>query len=189
MQTFQVPDELASRVLQYHQFNYLRTNGLSADEVLDGLNDRSRRDISYFLNGKVLRNVPMFKNTPENFVEELCGLLVHETYCPNEYVIKLGEVGRAMYVISSGRLSVIGKTGQRFSVLRSGDYFGEVALIYSRKRTASVQSLTFSDLNILSYESFQHILDEYPEVVDVVTESMGDRVVSMKKLQSRTASR
>ena len=105
---------------------------------------------------------------------------MHETYCPNEYVIKLGEVGRAMYVISSGRLSVIGKTGQRFNVLRSGDYFGEVALIYSRKRTASVQSLTFSDLNILSYESFQHILDEYPEVVDVATESMGDRVVSMK---------
>ena len=85
-----------------------------------------------------------------------------------------------MYVISSGRLAVIGKNGQRFSVLRSGDYFGEVALIYSKKRTASVQSLTFSDLNTLSYDSFQHILDEYPEIIDVVTQSMGDRVVSMQ---------
>ena len=180
MNTFRVPSDLSSRVLQYHQFNYLRTNGLSADEVLEGLNGRSRRDISYFLNGKVLRNVPMFQNTPENFVEELCGMLLHETYCPQEYVIKVGEVGRAMYVISSGRLSVIGSNGERFSVLRSGDYFGEIALIYSRKRTASVQALTFSDLNILSYDSFQHILDDYPEVVDMVTKSMGDRVVSMK---------
>jgi ATP-binding cassette subfamily B protein len=57
-------------------------------------------------------------------------------------VVAEGEEGDRFYVVLSGMLSVSQQTRGAQSVLRPGDYFGEVALAMEIPRTASVRALT-----------------------------------------------
>jgi len=57
-------------------------------------------------------------------------------------VIEEGESGDRFYVVLSGMFTVSQKSLGARSVLRPGDYFGEVALAMGVPRTASVRALT-----------------------------------------------
>lgn len=57
-------------------------------------------------------------------------------------VISEGDEGDRFYVVLSGMLSVSQASRGPQSVLRPGDYFGEVALAMNMPRTASVRALT-----------------------------------------------
>jgi ATP-binding cassette subfamily B protein len=57
-------------------------------------------------------------------------------------VIEEGDDGDRFYVVLSGMLTVSQATMGARSVLRPGDYFGEVALAMDIPRTASVRALT-----------------------------------------------
>jgi ATP-binding cassette, subfamily B, bacterial len=57
-------------------------------------------------------------------------------------VVSEGESGDRFYVVLSGMLTVSQESLGPRSVLRPGDYFGEVALALDIPRTASVRALT-----------------------------------------------
>jgi hypothetical protein len=57
-------------------------------------------------------------------------------------VVQEGESGERFYVVLSGMLTVSQRSRGAQSVLRPGDYFGEVALAMQMPRTASVRALT-----------------------------------------------
>ena len=57
-------------------------------------------------------------------------------------VVTEGDEGDRFYVVLSGMLAVSQSTRGAQSVLRPGDYFGEVALAMDIPRTASVRALT-----------------------------------------------
>jgi CRP-like cAMP-binding protein len=57
-------------------------------------------------------------------------------------VVTEGEAGARFYVVLSGLLTVSQASRGPQSVLRPGDYFGEVALAMNMPRTATVRALT-----------------------------------------------
>lgn len=50
------------------------------------------------------------------------------------------------------------------TVLRTGDYFGELALLSRERRTATVRAQGYCDLSILTRMSLDRLLDVYPEM-------------------------
>lgn len=56
------------------------------------------------------------------------------------------------------------KNTQVLTVLRPGDYFGEISLIYGCKRTSKVVSIKYSTLAILRKNLYKEILIEFPEL-------------------------
>ena len=48
--------------------------------------------------------------------------------------------------------------------MRAGDYFGEIAMLYSCPRTATVISNRYTILAKLTKEKFQEIMAEFPEI-------------------------
>ena len=79
-------------------------------------------------------------------------------------VISEGEAGDRFYVVLSGMLSVSQRTRGAQSVLRPGDYFGEVALAMHMPRTASVRALTPVTLASCDRQTFAEYIR--PLVVD-----------------------
>ena len=75
-----------------------------------------------------------------------------------------------MFIIAKGEctVNVVDErkredTGHR--ILRAGDYFGEIALLYGCQRTSTVISTKYSTLATLTRPRFKEISTEFPELI------------------------
>ena len=93
---------------------------------------------------------------------------------PDEIIIKKGEIGHAMYFISSGCVEV--EVQPEPVRLGSGEFFGEIALIKNNPRTSTVKALGFCDLLVLSDSDFKLFLDDNPEIRQTLSETADRRI-------------
>ncbi|RZU65605.1 MFS transporter [Microterricola gilva] len=98
----------------------------------------------------LLQRVPMFATLPLPAVEQLSRGLVPVTVAAGAVVFRQGDVGDRYYLIESGEAEVIGD-GQYVATLGPGEGFGEIALLRSSRRTATV--LARSELRLQSLDS------------------------------------
>lgn len=73
-------------------------------------------------------------------------------------VIEEGEDGDRFYVVLSGMFTVSQASLGPRSVLRPGDYFGEVALAMDIPRTASVRALTQATVASCDRKTFEEFI-------------------------------
>jgi len=74
-----------------------------------------------------------------------------------ETVFYKGTVGSQMYIVLGGLLGVVDKD-KVLAKLRTGDMFGEMALVTKEPRSATVQAIEDSHLFVLSESTFQKLL-------------------------------
>lgn len=76
-----------------------------------------------------------------------------------------------MYFICKGILEVCSSDGKTiYKVLYDGDFFGEYALVTSQKRSASVRTVTYCDLFILTRKDFKNVLSNFPDFAKKIDE-------------------
>ena len=68
-----------------------------------------------------------------------------------------GESGSYLYVAAEGEFEVV-KAGKNLGRLGVGKVFGELAILYNCKRTASVRAVCDSRLWALERKVFQHVM-------------------------------
>ncbi|KAI4902235.1 hypothetical protein NFI96_010089, partial [Prochilodus magdalenae] len=74
----------------------------------------------------------------EEQINMMVELLSSVDRCPGDEIIKEGTEGDSMYIVAAGELKV-SQAGLDLRMLTSGDVFGELAILYNCKRTASVK--------------------------------------------------
>jgi CRP-like cAMP-binding protein len=89
-----------------------------------------------------LSRVGLLATLPGETLARLAHRMTREDVPAGAAVVSEGEAGDRFYVVLSGMLSVSQQSRGAQSVLRPGDYFGEVALAMQMPRTASVRALT-----------------------------------------------
>ncbi|CAB0033502.1 unnamed protein product, partial [Trichogramma brassicae] len=121
-----------------------------------------------------LKRVEIFQNTEAGFLCELVLRLRPVLFSPGDYICRKGEVGKEMYIVNRGRLQVVADNGKTvLATLKAGSYFGEISILNmgtagharnmkSNRRTASVRSVGYSDLFVLSKKDMWDVLKEYP---------------------------
>lgn len=67
--------------------------------------------------------MPLFANADPNFVTAVLTKLRFEVFQPSDFIIREGTVGRKMYFIQHGRVSVLTR-GNKETKLSDGSYFG-----------------------------------------------------------------
>jgi CRP-like cAMP-binding protein len=80
-----------------------------------------------------------------------------EELAPGTVVVREGEPGDRFYVVFAGMLAVTNEIGPR-TMLRPGDYFGEVALTMHVPRTATVTAITPAVVASCDRETFDELL-------------------------------
>jgi CRP-like cAMP-binding protein len=59
--------------------------------------------------------------------------------------------------------------------LKDGGFFGEIALIYETKRTASIVARTYCDMFILTKDDFNNVKDKFPVQVEAIEKEAAER--------------
>jgi MFS family permease len=90
---------------------------------------------------EVLNTVGMFRALPMPAVDELALHVAPVRVAGGQEVFNQGDHGDRFYMIVDGEADVIGD-GRLIRTLRSGDGFGEIALLHDTLRTATVRART-----------------------------------------------
>ena len=105
--------------------------------------------------------------------EELCQW---RTYSPSDQIIQSGEETQDVYFLVSGSVNVLNYTDSgrviSFASLGSGDYFGHLAAIDKKPRSATVVAATHCELAILTGAKFRNLVDTEPKISFFLLERM-----------------
>src|SRR5438094_5456502 len=114
-----------------------------------------------------LRSVPLFASLDDEFLEHLRQRVELVSYNQNQIICKEGDDADAFYLIRSGMVRVSnalpGGEMVRTSLSR-GDYFGEIGLLRSIKRTATCAALDAVDVVKILAADFTLMLEKFPDV-------------------------
>ncbi len=108
----------------------------------------------------LLQRVPMFSTLPLPAVEQLARGLEPVTVAAGDVVFKQGDIGDRYYLIESGEADVVGD-GRVVATLGPGEGFGEIALLRSTRRTASVVARNELRLQALDSDRFLPVVLGY----------------------------
>ncbi|CAL8243380.1 unnamed protein product [Lota lota] len=160
MSFHKLPADMRQRIHDYYEHRY---QGKMFDEesILGELNEPLREEIVNFNCRKLVASMPLFANADPNFVTSMLTKLRFEVFQPGDYIIREGTIGKKMYFIQHGVVSVLTK-GNKETKLSDGSYFGEICLLTRGRRTASVRADTYCRLYSLSVDNFNEVLEEYP---------------------------
>ncbi|XP_062323258.1 cGMP-dependent protein kinase 1 [Osmerus eperlanus] len=86
-------------------------------------------------------------------------LLVSVDFKPGKDVIEEGTEGDRMYIVADGDLHVT-QAGRNLRTLTSGDVFGELAILYNCKRTATVKASTAVRLWCMERQTYRTIMTD-----------------------------
>lgn len=113
----------------------------------------------------LIGNVPLLNGLSNDVLDKLADKASSLTFLADDVVIGEGERGDALYIISSGVVSVL-KEGQERPIaeLRAGDFIGEMALLGDQKRTATVKAVMPSTLLRLSRKDVMHLAKDDPQL-------------------------
>lgn len=117
-----------------------------------------------------LLSSPLFEFIPPANIQTLFSKFEEMKFKSGDSVIRQGEPGDYFYVIQAGRAKVERSAGEKTVVLaelKSGDNFGQDALVSDTPRNATVTMLTNGTLMRLSEPDFQSLL--MSPVIETVT--------------------
>ncbi|XP_042362889.1 potassium/sodium hyperpolarization-activated cyclic nucleotide-gated channel 2-like [Plectropomus leopardus] len=160
MSFHKLPADVRQRIHDYYEQRF-QGKMFDEDSILGELSDPLKEEIvSYNCRGLVA-NMPLFANTDPHFVTVILTKLRFEVFQPSDFIIREGTLGRKMYFIQHGTVTVIPR-GSKEITLNDGAYFGEICLLTQGRRTATVRADTYCRLYSLSVDSFNEVLEEHP---------------------------
>jgi CRP/FNR family cyclic AMP-dependent transcriptional regulator len=139
----------------------------------------------------LLRNVPLFADLPDKELALLANVIQRSAFKKGIRIVNEGDPGIALYILISGRLKVTisNKTGKEvvLAILEQGDYFGEMALLDSGSRSASVITAESSELLQLGKTDFYTCLLSNPQLGTAIMSCLVQRLREANKKISNLA--
>jgi HEAT repeat protein len=130
----------------------------------------------------LLREIPIFSDLSPEDLQQVAAIANEQWFPKDTTIFRQDEEGNMMFVIVDGHVHVVRTTQGKEQVLAQrgpGDFVGEMAIIESAPRSASL--LTRGDVRVLAIdgETFKGILRERPEVSLAVLRSVSRRLREM----------
>jgi len=113
----------------------------------------------------LLSRVPLLQDLGRPELEKLASRTRREHFHSGADVVQIGAPGRSLYLVLDGLVQVIypsASTDFELARLGAGDFFGEMALLNDKPRSATVRALTPVDLIALDKEDFRRVVSDTP---------------------------
>jgi glucose-6-phosphate 1-dehydrogenase len=132
--------------------------------------ERDGRKWVEVLNRETLERVPLFRGADAVLLGSLIMALKPMIFQPGELIIRKGEMGCELYLISRGEVAVLDDSGMVMATLREGNFFGEISLLMSEPRTATIRANSYCDVFMLDKPDFARVLRDRPQFLKSIME-------------------
>jgi CRP/FNR family transcriptional regulator, cyclic AMP receptor protein len=122
-----------------------------------------------------LASVPLLAGLDGRIRRRLAETGKRRTYRPDEEIVRQGSNGTALYIVLSGDARVE-RDGERLGAVRTGDFFGELALIEEHPRSASVIAETETECLLFPAWEFTALLEEHPDIAVPIMRALIQRL-------------
>lgn len=165
-----VNKELEERIIKWFDYLWENRQTLDEDAVTAILPDRLKAETAIHVHLETLKRVQLFQDCEPGLLVQLVLKLKLQVFSPGDYICRVGDVGKEMYIVKRGELSVLAEDCKTvYGTLSDGSVFGELSILNisgvktGNRRTANVRSVGFSDLFALSKQDLWSVLEDYPD--------------------------
>jgi len=122
-----------------------------------------------------LRQVPMFEELSKKQLRQISSLMTQIERPTGTVLIEEGRTGDEFFILLAGKVEV--RHGDQVIATRgAGEYFGEIALLDNRARTATVVVKEPVVVEVLSRQEFAGLLAQAPEMSQKMMATMARRL-------------
>ncbi|MBN1880588.1 MAG: Crp/Fnr family transcriptional regulator [Deltaproteobacteria bacterium] len=128
----------------------------------------------------VLKQIPIFANMGQDELSGLAEKAIRKKFKRDTIIVSEGDDGDSLMIILSGQVKVtlLSEDGKEIilSILREGDFFGEMSLLDGEPRSATVIAMKESTLLIIQRQNFLKQIDENPGLAKAILVEMSMRI-------------
>jgi CRP-like cAMP-binding protein len=140
----------------------------------------------------LLRRVPLFQEFSELQLADVARLVKIRRFGKHELVVREGEPGEAFYVILTGTVAIVRSASDGretiLSMLKDRDFFGEMSVLDTSARSASVRAMTNVVLGVIEREAFLDLIDHTPGIGRLLVIALSERLRAANALITSTTS-
>lgn len=126
---------------------------------------------------EALARAPLFEGLSKKELTELARVTDELVIGEGTVLCKEGSLGGEFFVILDGT-AVVTKGGKELATRSAGEFVGEIALLATTRRTATVTATTQLRCFVLTGRDFRRVLDENRGVERKVMHALAERVLS-----------
>lgn len=125
--------------------------------------------------------VPLFADLTQEEFNEFTTRMVFHTEPAGKVIVKEGDKGASVYVVTRGTVKVYTTMDGRridLAVLQPSDFFGEIAFLTGKPRTATVISAEECDILEVHEDQLKELISSKPRIREVMQNYYNQRVAS-----------
>lgn len=146
---------------------------LPAGIVASGFAEEMKRR-NFIVTWTLVARVPFFANLPATRIADIAARLESRTVTRGESILVRDDPADSMYFLVEGEVEVLLPGGK--IRLEAGEFFGEMALLSKRPRSATVVARTFCQLLRLRVDHFEVLMTEHPDLSAAMNEVVRQRM-------------
>lgn len=135
---------------------------------------------------EALKKNKLLSGVSENLISELARNSIVEKFKPGDVILQEGEFGDKVCLLINGRVKVLKLADTKGKILfemSDGDFFGEMALIDLRPRSASVVALGECEVVSIPADYFENLIHRETQILINIAKALSERLrVSNEKL-------
>jgi CRP-like cAMP-binding protein len=124
---------------------------------------------------ELLKRVPLFSQCTNKELAAVAAVADEIDLREGRELTRQGAPGREFFVLIEGEADVR-RNGRKVRTLSGGDFFGEIALVTKRPRTATVVARTPVRVLVVTDRSFRRMIEESPSMQTKVLQALAERL-------------
>ena len=121
-----------------------------------------------------MKEIPLFAVLSDKERARVAQLADEVEVKAGDHLVDEGKFAHEFFVIEDGQADVV-HDGQTVAELGPGDFFGEIALIKTERRTASVIAKTPMKLVVMFGPNFRSVASDLPAVAEKINGAIEER--------------
>lgn len=138
---------------------------------------------------QLLARVPVFETLASDDLARVAAVAVPRRFAANQIIFREGDASDTCYIVRSGHARAVREhaDGRMITLAHfgPGDFFGELAMFDSERRSATLESLDALEAVAITGDDMRRLLREHPDIAMKLVMALGRRLREANERLSR----